>query len=263
MAIENLDPDGYAAWDNPTDRGETLHYLKELMSLYPNDPRLWPVFSIRWTWDSSAHLNATPGWAGSNLASLVPLTRTQRPVKEGTRAEWARLAIANAILMAQDKDFRAMVDITGKVMIGGMVQSECPRSARHLFGATLSYLFPGVQFWLLGQANFAVVNGLGKLGLLETIWTDGTWWIKDATAERFAIIEDGLITMESFESDYRKQTFFTLIEMMAANLRSLLAAYEGLWTWPPPEPLPLDFMDINQVVELKARFQHAQMELGL
>ena len=30
--------------------------------------------------------------------------------------------------------------------------------------------------------------------------TDGTWWLKDATAERFAYVEDGLITMHSFES---------------------------------------------------------------
>jgi len=40
LAIETLDPDGYAAWDNPTDRAESLAYLRELMALYPNDPRL-------------------------------------------------------------------------------------------------------------------------------------------------------------------------------------------------------------------------------
>ena len=263
MAIENLDPDGYASWDDPNDIGVSMKYLGELMRLFPGDSRLWPVFSIRWTWDDSAHMNSTPGWAGSNLAHLIPMTRTQRQFKDETRANWARLAIANAILTAQHPDFRWMVDTFGKVMIGGMVQSQCPRSARHLYAATLSHLFPDCHFWLLGQANFACVNGLGRLGLLEKIWTDGTWWIKDATAERFAIVEDGLITMHSFESDYRQQTFFTLIEMMAANLRSLLAAYEGLWIWPPPEPFPLDFMDINQVVEMKERFQSAQMELGL
>jgi hypothetical protein len=46
-------------------------------------------------------------------------------------------------------------------------------------------------------------------------------------------------------------------------LRSLLAAYEGLWSWPPPEPLPLDLMDPDQVAELKTRMQYAQMELDL
>jgi hypothetical protein len=127
----------------------------------------------------------------------------------------------------------------------------------------LCALFPDVHFWLLGQANFAVVNGLGMLGLLDRVWSDGSWWILDSTAERFAIVEDGLITMHSLESDYRKQSFFTLVEMMAANLRSLLAAYQGLWAWPPPEPLPLDLLDIAQARELKARFQAAQLELGL
>ena len=110
------------------------------------------------------------------------------------------------------------------------------------------------------------------LGLLDQVWTDGTWWLSDATAERFAYVEDGLITMHSFESSRKdgngkrqvyRQTFFTLVEMMAANLRSLLAAYEGLWSWPPPEPLPVDLMDMAQVAELKQRYTQAQMELGL
>jgi hypothetical protein len=50
---------------------------------------------------------------------------------------------------------------------------------------------------------------------------------------------------------------------MAANVRSLLAAYEGMWTWPPPEPLPLDLLDVAQAIELKSRYQAAQLELGL
>jgi len=118
-----------------------------------------------------------------------------------------------------------------------------------------------------------VVNGLGMMGLLDRVYTDGSWWIKDATAERFAIVEDGLITMLSLETKRRRgerrvkrkrrESFFTLIEMMAANLRSLLAAYEGLWTWPPPEPLPVDLLDADQAQELKGRFQAAQLELGL
>jgi hypothetical protein len=172
--------------------------------------------------------------------------------------------------MAADPDFLNMVNRYGKVMIGGMVGCKCSRMARHLFAATLCELFPGVQFWLLGQANFAVINGLGRMDLLDQVWSDGTWWIRDATAERFAVVEDGLITMQSFETNKRRdsgewriETFFTLTEMMAANLRSLLAAYEGLWSWPPPEPLPVDLFDVDQVEDLRSRYQAAQMELRL
>ncbi|MCI0729663.1 MAG: hypothetical protein L0332_23525 [Chloroflexi bacterium] len=274
-AIELIQPDGYAAWDHPTDRKRTLDALHEMMRLFPADVitgRMWPVFSIRWVWDAKAHLSLArlPGWASKNLAALIPINKTQKPFKEETRERWARQAIANALAMGADPDFRWMVEKFGRVMIGGMVGSECPRMARHIFAAVLGELFPGAQFWLLGQANFAVINGLGMLGLLDRIWSDGTWWIKDATAERFAYVEDGLITMHSFETQengngtrWRRQTFFTLIEMMAANLRSLLAAYSGMWTWPPPEPLPLDLLDPEQVGELKRRYHAAQLELGL
>ena len=61
----------------------------------------------------------------------------------------------------------------------------------------------------------------------------------------------------------RRETFFTMTEMMAANLRSLLSAYQGLWSWPPPEPLPVDLLDVDQAVELKRRYHAAQLELGL
>lgn len=268
QVIELLEPDGYASWDYPDNRARSMQTMHELMSLFPDDVingRLWPVFSIRWSWRSKAHLNfgRLPGWASRELASLVPLNRTQRPFKDETREKWARQALANALVMADDPDFLYLVNTFGRVMIGGMVGGPCPRMARHVFAAALCTLFPCVQFWLLGQANFAVVNGLGALGLLDQVWTDGTWWIKDATAERFAIVEDGLITMLSLESNYRKQSFFTLIEMMAANLRSLLAAYEGLWAWPPPEPIPSDLLDVDNVKELKARMQAAQLEMGL
>lgn len=272
-AIELLDPDGYAAWDYPRDRHRTMEYLHRLMKLYPGDDRLWPVFSVLWSWCDQVHLDYArlPHWTGENMGRLIPLNRTQREFKPDTLEKWARQAIANALKLAVDQDFLWMVNTFGWVMLGGMVGSPCPRMARHLFVATLCHLFPGVQFWMLGQANFAVINGLGMLGLLDRVWTDGTWWIKDATAERFAFVEDGLITMHSFETEKqerkehgkRRQTFFTLIEMMAANLRSLLAAYEGLWSWPPPEPLPLNLMDIDQAMELKKRYQVAQLELGL
>lgn len=277
QAIELIDPDGYAAWDYPQDRSRSLEALRELMGLFPGDVRngrLWPVFSIRWSWDAKAHLSFghLPGWSGRDLAAQIPQTRPQKKFKPETLERWARQAIANALVIAADADFRWMADTFGQVMIGGLVGCEMNRQARHLFAAALTQMFPGVKFWLLGQANFATINGLGMLGLLDQVWTDGTWWIKDATSERFAYVENGLITMHSFESSRKdadgkrqvyRQTFFTLVEMMAANLRSLLAAYDGLWSWPPPEPLPVDLMDAEQVKELKRRYVQAQMELGL
>lgn len=275
-AIQLTDPDGYAAWDYPDDRQLTLDYLRRMEEAFPDDidnGRLWPVFSLRWTWNDKAHLNFSrlPQWSGRDLAYMIPINRTQREYKEATRDKWARQALANALAMAADPDFRRICDRYGRVMIGGMVGGGCPRMARHILAAALCELLPGVQFWLLGQANFAVVNGLGMLGLLDRVWTDGTWWIKDAAAERFAFVEEGLITMHSFEAPKgpngrrvkRQQTFFTLTEMMAANLRSLLSAYEGLWNWPPPEPLPLDLLDIDQANELRRRYQAAQLELGI
>jgi hypothetical protein len=273
-AIEIINPDGYATWDNPKDRAETMKYTQEMMRLYPGDTRMWPVYSVRWAWDDKAHLKYSqlPGWRSDSLSYLIPETRTQKLFSADTKELWARQAIANALEMAKDPHLRWMVDEFGKVMIGGMVKGPCPRDARHLFVAALCKIFPEANFWLLGQANFKVINGLGKLGLLDRVWCDGTWWIKDATCERFAYVENGLITMLSFEmprfrgkrdKSKKRQTFFTLTEMMAANIRSLLAAYEGLWEWPPPEPLPVDLIDINQVIELKDRYRHAQLELGL
>ena len=272
-AIEAIDPDMYAAWDYPDDRAKTMAALVELMKIFPGDHRLWPIFSARWTWNNDLRLAGNPvDWGVRDLVSLIPLTKTQKQYTRATREAWANVAIANALALANDPDFRFMVDHFGQVMLGGLIKSDCPRSARHLYAATLARLFPGVQFWLLGQANFSVVNGLGRLGLLDQVSVDGTWWIIDATCERFAYVDHGLITMHSFESrpksnglkrEKNRQTFFTLVEMMAANLRSLLAAYEGLWSWPPPEPLPLDLMDVDQALELKTRYRTAQMELGL
>lgn len=85
-------------------------------------------------------------------------------------------------------------------MIGGMVQGPCARGARHVFLVTLAHLFPEAQFWGLSQANYAVVNGLGQLGMLEKCWLDGSWYMKDAVASQFAIIENNLLTMLSLET---------------------------------------------------------------
>ncbi len=178
-AIELLDPDGYAAWDYPQDRKRSLDALRALMAIFPNDERLWPVFSVRWTWDDRAHLSLAkaPGWVSGELARFIPLTRTQKPYSRETRELWARQAIANALVVAEDPDFRWMVETFGKIMVGGLVRGPCPRMARHLFAATLSTIYPEAHLWLLGQANFAVVNGLGMMGYLDKTFLDGTWWI--------------------------------------------------------------------------------------
>lgn len=265
-AIEIVDPDGYAWYDDPRDRVRTLADGRRLMSIFPADVasgRQWPVFSARWTWRDDAHLlaGALPGWASAELANLIPLSRTQRRFKRDTLEKWARLAIANALLAAGDPDFHWMIDTFGRVMLGGLVGSRCPRMARHLYLATLYHACPGVQFWGLGQASACVVNGLGMLGLLDRVWVDGTWWLLDATADRFAVVENGLITMISFEG--WAYSLFTLVEAMAANLRSLLAAYAGLWSWPPPEPLPLDLLDPDQAADMKRRLAANATQLHL
>jgi hypothetical protein len=260
--IELVDPDGYVAYDYPQSRARTIDALRALMAIFPNDERLWPVFSIRWTWDDKAYLSfaKAPGWVSGELGRFIPVTRTQRPFKWETRERWARQAIANAIVIAEDRDFRWMAETFGQVMIGGMVKGPCPRMARHLFAATLVTIYPDVHFWLLGQANFAVVNGLGMMGYLDRTSCDGSWWIKDATADRFAVVENNLITMLSLEG--KATSFFTLIELMAANLRSLLGAYAGEIEWPKME-MPIDLADLHQKRELREHYQAAQLELGL
>ena len=56
-------------------------------------------------------------------------------------------------------------------------------------------------------------------------------------------------------------TFFTLLELMAANLRSFLSAYAGLWTFPAPAEVPTDLRDAEVRLELRRRLAPAQLEL--
>jgi hypothetical protein len=258
-AIEKVDPDGYAAWDWPLDRAKSLRDLDRLRVIFPHDERLWPVFSIRWTWRDDARLHSRLPWT-CDLADLIPLNRTQRPFKRETRREWVGKAIANALLMAEDPDFRAMIDTHGQVMLGGMVKGPCPRMARHIFAATLVNLFPGVSFWLLGQASYMVVNGLGMLGILDQVHTDGSWWVQDSRCDRFGVIENNLITMYSMEGI--GTTFFTLVELMAANLRSLIGAYSGEVAF-PRMPMPIDVRDLYQMIELRDHYRTARRQLDL
>jgi hypothetical protein len=55
--------------------------------------------------------------------------------------------------------------------------------------------------------------------------------------------------------------FFTLLELMAANLRSLLSAYAGLWTFPAPAEIPTDLADPEVRLEIRRRLAPVQLEL--
>ena len=48
---------------------------------------------------------------------------------------------------------------------------------------------------------------------------------------------------------------------MAANLRALLAAYAGLWTFPAPAEVPTDLRDPEVRLELRRRLAPVQLEL--
>lgn len=270
-AIELIHPDLYAAWDTPNDRVASMRDLRELIAVFPqhvHDGRMWPVFSVRWTYDPGAiaSFSRLPGWASRDVSTLIPINRTQRRYSASQLAEWARSAIANALVVAADPDFCCMVNTFGRVMLGGLVSGPLHRLARHIFAATLCRLFPQTHFWLLGQANFATVNGLGALELLDRVWVDGSWFLKDAMAARFGYVENGLITMLRLGSGRGPdgtpsiQPFLTLQEMMAANLRALLAAYEGLWQW-PNIALPADLRDRDQLLALRRQYQQAEQPL--
>jgi hypothetical protein len=81
---------------------------------------------------------------------------------------------ANARLAARDSVLRFYCDRAPLVAIGGLNQSPCRRSERHLYLQMLCRAFPDTQFWGLGQANPVVVNGLGCAGLLDRVWVDGS-----------------------------------------------------------------------------------------
>jgi hypothetical protein len=120
--------------------------------------------------------------------------------------------------------------------------------------------FPNTHFWALGQASATVVNGLGQLGLLDRVSVDGSWWIHNARTEQFAVVQDGLV--KSLRLTHTgARSFFTLLEMMAANLRSLLSAYAGLWTFPAPAAVPTDVRDSDVRLELRRRLAPVQLDL--
>ena len=169
-------------------------------------------------------------------------------------------AADNGRLAGRDPALRAYVDRAPVVAIGGLVRGPCPRAMRHLYLAELVRAFPDTRFWALGQASAMVVNGLGQLGLLDRVSTDGSWWIHHARTEQFAVVQDGLL--KSLRLTHTgARSFFTLPELMAANLRSLLSAYAGLWTFPAPTEVPTDLCDPDVRFELRRRLASVQLDL--
>jgi hypothetical protein len=169
-------------------------------------------------------------------------------------------AAANGRLATHDPILRTYADQTPMVAIGGLVHGPCPRAERHRYLAELVRAFPDTHVWALGQSSAMVLNGLGQLGLLDRVSTDGSWWIHHSRTEQLAIVQGGLLRSLRL-THTGAETFLTLPELMAANLRALLAAYAGLWTFPPPAEVPNDLRDPEARSELHRRLAPVQLEL--
>ncbi|MBU1750419.1 MAG: hypothetical protein KKA73_22270 [Chloroflexi bacterium] len=238
-AIELIQPDGFAAFDVMGDQAQSVAYFDKMVAMgYGPERGCFPVYHVRPKWRADATVAGLP-WRSIPAA--------------------ARCAVANARSAAQDPVLQYYASKSQLIGLGGMVRGPIPRDVRHYYIAELCRAYPDHQFWALGQANFKVINGLGAMGLLDRVWSDGAWWILDAACERFAVVMDGQICMHSLEGI--AASLFTITECMAANLRSLLAAYAGLWDWPPPDPLPLDQHDPDQAGDLYGRVHQARLDL--
>jgi hypothetical protein len=166
----------------------------------------------------------------------------------------------NARHATRDPILRAYCARASLVAVGGLNQSPVRRGERHRYLEVLCQAFPDTQFWGLGQANPAVVNGLGMAGLLDRVSVDGSWWIHDARAEVLAVLEDGLVkTIKLTRTG--AQSFFPLLHLMTSNLTSLLSAYAGLWTFPAPERVPTNLDDPEARLELRNRLGLLQLPL--
>lgn len=263
-AIDLVDPDAYMSWDFPNDRAASLAGQQALEAIYGDDARMWPVWSVRWSWsdDPPYRLHDLPGWGSTALRHLIPITPNQTTPGSDVLERWARLAVANAVLTARDPDFQRLASRAQKIAIGGMVKGPCPRIVRHLYMLALDALVPGRQWWLLGQANYATANGIAMVGLLDRVSCDGSWYIADALCHKVAFVDRGLINTVSLGGEGR-ESFLTTGERMASLLRSLLALWSGMITWPTAPALPINFKDLGQIGELKRSYQAAQLELEL
>ena len=130
---------------------------------------------------------------------------------------------------------------------------------RHLYLAELVRVFPGHT--LLGVGS-GLSHGRQRPGTARPTGRgfDGSWWIHHARTEQFAVVQDGLL--KSLRLTHTgASSFFTLPELMAANLRSLLSAYAGLWAFPAPTEVPTDLRDPDVRFELRRRLASVQLDL--
>lgn len=228
-AIDALEPQGAMAYDVVGDQAASFANWKRMRSDGYGDV-VFPVWQIRQAYDPSRTPEAN-----------------------------ARAAAADPVLKA----YAAAGQLVG---LGGMAKvqskkvsspSPVPRQHRGAYLATLCQEIPGVHFWALGQASPTVINDLAHRGVLDRVWTDSSWWIKSAMAERVAILDHGRLTEIRFDDPARarQHTFLTLVENMAVNLRGLLAAYEGLLAYPGPSKVPSDPNDPTHRAELRRRLK--------
>ena len=78
--------------------------------------------------------------------------------------------------------------------------------------------------------------------------------------EQLAVVQGGLLRSLRL-THTGAETFFTLPELMAANLRALLAAYAGLWAFPAPAEVPTNLRAPEVRLELRRRLAPVQLEL--
>jgi hypothetical protein len=102
-----------------------------------------------------------------------------------------------------------------------------------------------------------LLNGLGRRGVLDRVSVDGTWWIHAARCEQIAYVQDGLLRALSFARTGPTRSY---TELMAENLRALMAAYGGFIAFPGPARVPDNLDDACQVAELQRRVR-AQAQL--
>lgn len=212
-------PEGFMSWDTIDNNQASFQGYQRMMNddrLAPFIDRIIPVYQIGEVWSKTALL-------------LEPV-----PYRMGS--ENIRSVVANAQQIFKDPVFQYYLSRHKLIAFGGLVNhKDSERAARWALFKEIARLCPDHHFWGLGMASPMIINGLGPEGLLDRIWLDGTWWILNATTQRFATLQEGQIRV-FFPKGAGFEDFGTTTEFMAKNLRALAAGYAGSFKWPAPGP---------------------------